>query len=134
MQLGALIARLDTFDLAIFISANAVDKALALVRERRAWPPALRVATVGRGSERELRRHGFAAVIAPADLLLVETDAPFLTPTPYRGRPNAPYLIPLTMRTLAEVRGDALDELCADVAANWHRAFGIAPVAVSGVG
>ena len=62
----ALIERLDTFDMAIFISANAVEKALALVRERRAWPPALRVATVGRGSERALRHHGFAAVIAPS--------------------------------------------------------------------
>jgi TatD DNase family protein len=75
-----------------------------------------------------------AAAVAPADLLLVETDAPFLTPTPYRGRPNAPYLIPLTMRTLAEVRGEALDQLCADVAANWHRAFAIADAPVSGVG
>ncbi|MBE0621724.1 MAG: uroporphyrinogen-III synthase, partial [Burkholderiales bacterium] len=63
----ALIERLDSFDLAIFISANAVDKALAMVRERRAWPPALRVATVGRGSERELERHGYTAVIAPAE-------------------------------------------------------------------
>jgi uroporphyrinogen-III synthase len=61
----ALIERLDTFNLAIFVSANAVNKALALVRARRAWPAALRVATVGRGSERELRRAGFAAVIAP---------------------------------------------------------------------
>lgn len=63
----ALIERLDAFDLAIFISANAVNRALALVRARRAWPPALRVATVGRGSERELQRHGFAAVIAPSE-------------------------------------------------------------------
>ena len=63
----ALIERLDAFDLAIFISANAVEKALALVRARRAWPPALRVATVGRGSERELQRRGFAAVIAPTE-------------------------------------------------------------------
>ena len=62
----ALIERLDAFDLAIFISANAASKALALVRARRAWPPALRVATVGRGSERELQRQGFAAVIAPS--------------------------------------------------------------------
>ena len=61
-----LIGRLDAFDLAIFVSANAVDKALALVRARRDWPPGLRVATVGRGSERELQRCGFAAVIAPA--------------------------------------------------------------------
>ena len=65
--LRALIARLESFDLAIFISANAVSKALALVRARRDWPPDLRVATVGRGSERELQRHGFAEVIAPAE-------------------------------------------------------------------
>jgi uroporphyrinogen-III synthase len=63
----ALIDRLDTFDLAIFISANAVNKALALVQARRAWPAGLRVATVGRGSERELQRGGFAAVIAPRE-------------------------------------------------------------------
>ena len=65
--LRALIERLESFDLAIFISANAVTKALALVRARRDWPPALRVATVGRGSERELERHGFAEVIAPSE-------------------------------------------------------------------
>jgi uroporphyrinogen-III synthase len=61
----AIIDRLEVFDLAIFVSANAVDKALGLVRGRRAWPSELRVATVGGGSERALRRHGFAAVIAP---------------------------------------------------------------------
>lgn len=63
----ALIERMDAFDLAIFVSANAVDKALALVQARRAWPAGLRVATVGRGSERALERHGFAAVIAPRE-------------------------------------------------------------------
>ena len=63
----ALIERLDGFDLAVFVSANAVDKAMALVRARRAWPADLRVATVGRGSERALRRHGFDAVIAPRE-------------------------------------------------------------------
>ena len=66
-----------------------------------------------------------AAAVAPADLLLVETDAPFLTPIPYRGRPNASYLIPLTMRALAEVRGDDLDELCGAVADNGRRAFAL---------
>jgi TatD DNase family protein len=64
-----------------------------------------------------------AAAAAPQELLLVETDAPFLTPMPHRGRPNASYLIPLTMRALAEVRGDDLDALCAAVASNGRRAF-----------
>ncbi|MCU1592481.1 MAG: AraC family transcriptional regulator [Frankiales bacterium] len=66
-----------------------------------------------------------AATVAPADLLLVETDAPFLTPMPYRGRPNASYLVPLTMRALAEIRSDDLDALCAAVAANGRRAFAL---------
>ena len=46
-----------------------------------------------------------ALAVTPRDRVLVETDAPFLTPTPYRGRPNASYLVPLTMRAMAEVRG-----------------------------
>ncbi len=65
-----------------------------------------------------------AAAVCPADRILVETDAPFLTPMPFRGRPNAPYLIPLTMRALATARDADLDELCGQVAANTRRAFG----------
>ena len=65
-----------------------------------------------------------AARIVPRDQLLVETDAPFLTPVPYRGRPNAPYLIPLTVRFLAELRGDDLDELCGAISATGDRVFG----------
>ena len=56
--------------------------------------------------------------------MLVETDAPFLTPTPYRGRPNASYLVPLTVRAMAEVRGDDLETLCAAIDANTEVAFG----------
>jgi TatD DNase family protein len=65
-----------------------------------------------------------ALLTAPRDRVLVETDAPYLTPTPYRGRTNASYLVPLTMRTMAEVRGDDLVELCAAVEANTDAAFG----------
>jgi TatD DNase family protein len=61
---------------------------------------------------------------APQDRILVETDAPYLTPMPYRGRPNASYLVPLTMRSMAETRGDDLEELCRAVDANTDRAFG----------
>jgi TatD DNase family protein len=65
-----------------------------------------------------------AARLAPAELLLVETDAPFLTPVPYRGRPNGPYLVPLTLRALAAVRGEDVDALCAAVTATGERVFG----------
>ncbi|HSV40622.1 MAG TPA: TatD family hydrolase [Nocardioidaceae bacterium] len=65
-----------------------------------------------------------ALVVAPQDRVLVETDAPYLTPMPYRGRPNASYLIPLTMRVMAEARGEDLGELCAAVEANTFAAFG----------
>jgi TatD DNase family protein len=65
-----------------------------------------------------------AARIAPRDLILVETDAPFLTPMPYRGRPNAPYLTPLTVRFLAQLRAADLDELCAAISATADRVFG----------
>jgi TatD DNase family protein len=65
-----------------------------------------------------------ALVVAPLDRILVETDAPFLTPTPFRGRPNASYLVPITMRAMAEVRGVDLAELCRAVDANTEAAFG----------
>ncbi len=65
-----------------------------------------------------------ALLVAPADLLLVETDAPFLAPLPHRGRPNASYLIPITLRAMAQVRGVEVEELAGVVAANTDRAFG----------
>ncbi|MEU8684281.1 TatD family hydrolase [Streptomyces sp. NPDC048611] len=65
-----------------------------------------------------------ALAVAPPELVLVETDAPFLTPAPYRGRANAPYLIPVTLRAMADVRGMTEDALATAVAANTARAFG----------
>jgi TatD DNase family protein len=65
-----------------------------------------------------------ALKLVPLDRVLVETDAPFLAPTPYRGRPNASYLVPLTVRAMAEVRGDDLEKLCTAIAANTDSAFG----------
>ena len=62
--------------------------------------------------------------ITPQDRVLVETDAPFLTPMPYRGRPNASYLVPHTMRAMAEVRGDDLEALCRAVDATTTAVFG----------
>jgi hydrolase, TatD family len=64
-----------------------------------------------------------AANAVPLDHLLVETDAPFLTPHPLRGRPNAPKLLSLTVRGLAAATGHDEDELCAAIRATGHRVF-----------
>jgi TatD DNase family protein len=64
-----------------------------------------------------------AAAVTPIDHLLVETDAPFLTPHPLRGRPNAPRLLPLTARALALAVGCDVDELCAAIVATGARVF-----------
>jgi TatD DNase family protein len=65
-----------------------------------------------------------AAAAAPADLLLVETDAPFLTPVPHRGKPNSPAMVAHTIRRLAEVKDMDLAALCAQVTATGERIFG----------
>lgn len=62
--------------------------------------------------------------MAPKELILIETDAPFLAPEPFRGRPNAPYLVPVTARFMAEVRGEDLNELCAQLARNTESVYG----------
>ncbi|PPK97261.1 TatD DNase family protein [Kineococcus xinjiangensis] len=61
---------------------------------------------------------------APQDRLLVETDAPFLTPAPHRGRPNASYLVPVTVRAMAEVTGADLEELCAALGRATEEVYG----------
>jgi TatD DNase family protein len=66
-----------------------------------------------------------AAALTPVDQLLVETDSPFLTPMPHRGRPNASRLVPLTVRTLSEVTGVEPEQLCAGLTATAERVFGL---------
>lgn len=60
-----IVARLHTFDYAIFISPTAVGKAMNLISSRGAWPPALVAACVGRGSAKELQRFGIGAPLVP---------------------------------------------------------------------
>ena len=64
-----------------------------------------------------------ALKVTSLDRLLVETDAPFLTPVPLRGRPNAPYLVPLTVRFLAAELDLDVDELSAQLAENTLRVY-----------
>ena len=60
----------------------------------------------------------------PKDLILVETDAPFLTPEPLRGRPNAPYLVPITVRFMAAELGMDANELSGQLAKNSVAVYG----------
>lgn len=65
-----------------------------------------------------------ALAVVPDDLLLVETDAPYLTPVPHRGKPNASFLMPHTVRFMAQQRQRDLAELCGLLYDNAQRAFG----------
>ena len=65
-----------------------------------------------------------ALEIIPRDRILVETDAPFLTPAPYRGRPNAPYLIPVTLRFMADHLETDVAMLAAQVSSNTELVYG----------
>ena len=60
----------------------------------------------------------------PKTKILVETDAPFLTPEPLRGRPNAPYLVPITVRFMAEQLGMDANDLSGQIAANTIEVYG----------
>lgn len=65
-----------------------------------------------------------ALVVTPTDRILVETDAPFLTPAPHRGQPNASFLIPITVRFMAGIAGMSVYEMCRAIDANTDQAFG----------
>ncbi|WP_051261963.1 TatD family hydrolase [Tropheryma whipplei] len=60
----------------------------------------------------------------PKELLLVETDAPFLTPSPFRGFMNSSYMLAHTVRTLAEIRQENIDQLCTQLSRNTCEIFG----------
>jgi len=87
--------------------------------ERGAWLSFPGVVTFGSaGALRE------AALATPLDRILVETDAPYLTPKPCRGKANAPYLLPHTVRFLADLLDVDLAEFCDRLVANTFNAYG----------
>jgi TatD DNase family protein len=79
--------------------------------------------TVSFRNARELRE---AVPLVPVTQLLVETDAPFLTPHPYRGAPNEPYCLPYTVRALSELVDRRADELAEITTGNARRTYGLA--------
>lgn len=94
--------RLDACDLAVFVSPNAIEKALAVILQRRGWPAGLRVATIGKSSERELARHGIHDVISP--LLRFDSEALL----------ELPELVDVAGKRVIIFRGDGGRELLGD--------------------
>ncbi len=80
--------------------------------------------TVSFRNARALRE---AVPLIPVEQLLVETDAPFLTPHPYRGAANEPYCLPYTVRALAELVGRHPEELAQTTTSKARRVYGLAP-------
>lgn len=66
-----------------------------------------------------------AAALAPAEQILIETDAPYMTPEPFRGARNEPSLIGHTAQVLAQARGEDVAEFAAQVGRNFDRVFGV---------
>ncbi|MDZ7882336.1 MAG: TatD family hydrolase [Mycobacterium sp.] len=97
------------------------DAAMARICADHGWMVSLS-GTVSFRNARALRE---AATVVPAELLLVETDAPFLTPHPFRGAPNESYCLPYTVRALADVLERSAAELAEITAANALRVYGM---------
>jgi TatD DNase family protein len=118
-------AEADTFDvlrgfegavvLHCFSSPDRVDECI-----ERGWLCSF-AGNVTYNKSRDLQR---AAKSIPDELLLVETDAPFLSPQPVRGKPNEPGNVMHTARFVAELRGVSYDELDALIERNSARVFG----------
>jgi TatD DNase family protein len=98
------------------------DAAMARTCVARGWLLSL-AGTVSFKNAHALRE---AAAMIPPGHLLVETDAPFLTPHPYRGAPNEPYCLPYTVRALAEVVERPAEELARESTTTAVRAYGLA--------
>jgi TatD DNase family protein len=96
------------------------DAALARICNDNGWHMSF-AGTVSFKNAAGLRE---ALAIAEPALVLAETDAPFLTPHPYRGRPNASYLVPYTVRSMAQVLDKDLAALCTEVAHNTQHVYG----------
>jgi len=96
------------------------DRALAEILIENGWYASFS-GTMTFKKNQELRD---ALAMMPRELILVETDAPFLTPEPFRGRPNSPYLIPLTVRRMAEVRGITAEQMAQELTSNTEAVYG----------
>ena len=63
--------------------------------------------------------------LVPLERLLIETDAPYLTPVPYRGKPNEPAYVSYVAQAVADLRGEPLEKIAAQTTENYFKCFRI---------
>jgi len=97
------------------------DAAMARACVEQGWLLSLS----GTVSFKNARALAEAAALIPPDQLLVETDAPFLTPHPFRGAPNEPYCLPYTVRALADLVGRSPEAIAEETSATAVRVYGL---------
>jgi TatD DNase family protein len=96
------------------------DEELARICNTEGW----NMSFAGTVTFKNARNLQAALAVAAPELVLVETDAPFLTPHPHRGRANASYMVPYTVRAMADLTGTDLAQLCQQISENSVRAYG----------
>ncbi len=96
------------------------DARLARLCNERGWYMSF-AGTVTFKNAENLRE---ALAVADPSLVLVETDSPFLTPAPFRGRPNASYMVPYTVRAMAELTRTELSDMCDELNKNTRNVYG----------
>lgn len=126
------IAALDEHaaDLDVILHCFALSRPehLAIVLDHPRWTCSF-AGNVTYPSAQELRD---AVAAIPLDRLMVETDAPYLSPKPHRGTPNEPAYVQHTLQVLAEAKGVSFDEARSATSATAERVFGWAPAAIAG--
>jgi TatD DNase family protein len=143
------IAAARTTGLPLVIHAREADEDLAAIlreeSEKGAFPMVLHCFSSGRGLAEAGLALGayisFSGILtfknaqeirdiardAPADRILVETDAPYLAPVPHRGKRNEPAFVTHTAGVLAETRGVSRDRIAAETTENFFRLFAKVP-------
>mgnify|MGYP000039620122 FL=1 len=106
-----LIARLSSFDIAVFVSPNAVDKAMPLIKQHGIWPPHLIAATVGQGSANMLKSHGIETIIVPDN----GSDSEALLEMPFFQQVTGKHIVIFRGEEGRKLLGDTLSERGADV-------------------
>ncbi len=116
----AVLEELGSFDGTVVLHCFSYPSSLPAAVERGYYISFAGNATYKNASDLRL-----AATQVPPDRILTETDAPYLSPEPLRGRPNEPAHVVHTLAALARTRSEDIDALAAQVDENAARAFGL---------